>query len=297
MKEIVFNQEKNTRIDKYLKEKLNVSRERIKYLIKQEKVIVNSKKIIPSYHLKKGDLISIIQIEEEQKEEIKPEKSNLEIIYEDKNIIVVNKPAGIITHPTNYKKTGTLLNYVLYYTSLAKIGSPLRIGVVHRLDKETSGVIVFAKTSLAYWNLIEQFRNRMVEKIYLAIVKGNFTPEKKVIEFTVLPDKENPTKMKVHFLKGKKTITEINALKYFDDYTLVSVKPITGRTHQIRLTLSYLNYPIIGDEKYGVKSPIISRCALHAWKLTLANPRDNKKQTFIASIPDDIIQIINNSNL
>ena len=114
MKEIVFNQEKNTRIDKYLKEKLNVSREKIKYLIKQEKVIVNSKKIIPSYHLKKGDLISIIQIEEEEKEEIKPEKSSLEIIYEDKNIIVVNKPAGIITHPTNYKKTGTLLNYVLY---------------------------------------------------------------------------------------------------------------------------------------------------------------------------------------
>jgi len=108
-----------------------------------------------------------------------------------------------------------------------------------------------------------------------------------------MPDKENPTKMKVHFLKGKKTMTEINLLKYVDNnLSVLKVKPITGRTHQIRLTLSYLGYPIIGDEKYGVKSEIISRCALHAWKLTIKNPANDKKKTFIAEIPPDMNKIV-----
>ncbi len=289
---IKYQYEKKLRIDKYLKETLGISRERIKYLIKEGKILVNSKKITPSYNLKKGDIIFISKFEIEKEEEIKPEKSNIEIIYENQHIIVVNKPAGIITHPTNYTKTGTLLNYVLYHTNLSKIGSPLRSGVVHRLDKETSGVIVFAKTDFAYWNLVQQFKNREIEKFYIAIVKGKFTPEKKIVEFTVLPDKENPTKMKVHFLKGKKAMTEINLLKYINnDLSVLVVKPITGRTHQVRITLSYLGYPIIGDEKYGIKSELISRCALHAWKLTIKNPSDNKKKTFIAEIPSDMNKI------
>ncbi len=289
---IKYQYKKKLRIDKYLKETLGISRERIKYLIKEGKILVNSKKITPSYNLKKGDIIFISKFEIEKEEEIKPEKSNIEIIYENQHIIVVNKPAGIITHPTNYTKTGTLLNYVLYHTNLSKIGSPLRSGVVHRLDKETSGVIVFAKTDFAYWNLVQQFKNREIEKFYIAIVKGKFTPEKKIVEFTVLPDKENPTKMKVHFLKGKKAMTEINLLKYINnDLSVLVVKPITGRTHQVRITLSYLGYPIIGDEKYGIKSELISRCALHAWKLTIKNPSDNKKKTFIAEIPPDMNKI------
>jgi len=291
-KKIIYEFEDRKRIDKFLAEKFSISRERVKLLIKRGEILVNSKKTTPSYNLKKGDIISILNFEIEGKEEIKLEKGNIEIIYENQHIIVVNKPAGIITHPTNYTKTGTLLNYVLYHTHLSKIGSPLRSGVVHRLDKETSGVIVFAKTDFAYWYLIQQFKNRQIEKVYIAIVKGKFTPEKKTVEFTVLPDKENPTKMKVHFLKGKKAMTEINLLKYINnDLSVLKVKPITGRTHQIRLTLSYLGYPIIGDEKYGIKSELISRCALHAWKLTIKNPSDNKKKTFIAEVPSDMNKI------
>jgi len=291
-KKIIYEFEDRKRIDKFLAERISFSRGRIKYLIKEGKILVNSKKTTPSYNLKKGDIISVLNFEIEEKEEIKSEKGNIEIIYEDQHIIVVNKPAGIITHPTNYTKTGTLLNYVLYHTHLSKIGSPLRSGVVHRLDKETSGVIVFAKTDFAYWKLIQQFKNREIEKFYIAIVKGKFTPDKKIVEFTVMPDKDNPTKMKVHFLKGKKAMTEINLLKYVDNnLSVLVVKPITGRTHQIRLTLSYLGYPIIGDEKYGVKSELISRCALHAWKLTIFHSVERKKITFTAKIPKDMEKI------
>lgn len=293
MEIISFNQGTNIRIDKFIAERFNISREKAKRLIKSGKVLVNSRFVSPSYVLKKGDLISLEKISEDIQQQVKPEKDNIEIIYQDEHIIVVNKPAGILTHPTSFKKRGTLLNYVLYHTSLSKIGAPLRPGVVHRLDKETSGVIVFAKTDFAYWNLVEQFKNRLVEKIYIAIVKGKFTPSKRVVEFTVLPDKENPTKMRVHFLKGKKALTEINVVKYIDNYTVVSVKPVTGRTHQIRITLSYLGYPVIGDEKYGVKNHLISRCALHAWKISFFHPFTKERKTFIARIPEDIQKIIN----
>lgn len=293
MKEILFNLKHQIRIDKYLAEKLNISRERIKYLIKEGKILVNSKKIDPSYKLHQGDLITILSIEDEKiVSEVKPEKGKIDIIYEDDEIIVVNKPAGILTHPTIHTKTGTLLNYVLFYTSLSSIGSPLRSGVVHRLDKETSGVIVFAKTDTAYWNLVEQFKNRQIEKYYIAVVKGKFTPEEKTIEFTVIPDKDNHTKMKVHFLKGKKALTHIKVMKYIDNLSLLLVKPITGRTHQIRITLSYSGFPIIGDKKYGIESKLISRCALHAWKLSFFHPVEKVRKTFVAEIPEDIKRII-----
>ncbi|MCD6408445.1 RluA family pseudouridine synthase [bacterium] len=295
-KKITYESDEKKRIDKFLSEKISFSRERIKTLIKEGKIVVNSKKIEPSYKLHNGDVITILSLKNEKDiSGVKPEKGKIDIIYEDEHIIVLNKPAGILTHPTNYTKTGTLLNYVLYHTSLSKIGASLRCGVVHRLDRETSGVIVFAKTDEAYWKLIEEFKNRQVKKIYLAIVKGKFTPEKKTVEFTVKPSRENPTKMEVHFLKGKVAITEINVRKYLDNLTVVEVKPVTGRTHQVRVTLSYLGFPVIGDKKYGVESSLISRCALHSWKLTLFHPEKRKEMTFKAEIPDDMKKIIGNT--
>lgn len=291
---IEYKKEDKIRIDKFLKQELKISREKIKKLIEENKIVVNGKKIEPSYVLKKNDVIKIYAFEDlTDKETIKPEKGEIDIIYEDEDIIVINKSSGIITHPTPKIKSGTLLNYILYHTKLSNIGAPYRMGVVHRLDKETSGVIVFARNDFSYWSLIEQFKNRLVKKEYYAIVEGKFPEKKKIVEFKVSPDKDNPTKMKVHFLKGKEAFTEIEVEKYIDDLTLLKIKPITGRTHQIRLTLSYLGYPILGDTKYGhKKTEIVNRLALHSYKINFIHPKTGQYLEFCAPFPEDLKKIL-----
>ncbi|MCX7916572.1 MAG: RluA family pseudouridine synthase, partial [bacterium] len=268
MKEIIYDKKERIRIDKFLKDELKLSRERIKNFIKEGKIKVNNKIIAPSYLLNKDDLIEIYEENEKTIEEIKPEKGDLDIIYEDEDLIVVNKPSGILTHATPKIKTGTLVNFLLYHTNLSSIGNPYRPGVVHRLDKETSGVIVFAKNDFSYWSLIEQFKNRVVKKEYYAIVIGKFPEMKKKVEFRVSADKKNPLQMKVQFLKGKDALTEIEVEKYINNYTLLKIKPITGRTHQIRLTLSYLGYPVLGDKKYGSKNIDEKNLFLHSYKIS-----------------------------
>lgn len=285
MKVISYDDNLKVRIDKFLKEKLGISREKVKKLIKEKKILVNEKIVEPSYLLNRNDFIKILD-EEIKEETIKPEKGRLDIIYEDEDIIVINKPSGILTHPTPKIKSGTLINFLLFHTKLSNIGSPYRPGVVHRLDKETSGVIVFAKNDFSYWSLVEQFKNRVVKKEYYAIVKGKFPEKKKIVEFRVSPDRENPTKMKVHFLKGKDALTEIEVEKYFEDKTLLKIKPITGRTHQIRLTLSYLGYPILGDKKYGEKDLKFDKLYLHSYRISFIHPATEEKVEYIAPLPD-----------
>ncbi|MCM8772893.1 MAG: RluA family pseudouridine synthase [Candidatus Omnitrophica bacterium] len=293
MKEIKYENEVRIRLDKFLKKEIKFSREKIKNLIKEGKILVNEKSVEPSYLLKKNDLIKIFEEDLKENETIKPEKGEIDILYEDEDIIVVNKPSGILTHPTPKIKSGTLINHLLYHTKLSNIGYPYRPGVVHRLDKETSGVIIFAKNDFSYWSLIEQFRNRIIKKEYYAIVRGKFPEKKKTVEFKISPDKENPTKMKVHYLKGKDALTEIEVEKYIDDYTLLKIKPITGRTHQIRLTLSYLGYPIIGDLKYGEKAEK-TKLYLHSYKLTIIHPKTKNKLEFIAPLPQHFISFLTN---
>jgi len=287
------NADERERIDSYLKEQLGVSRQRIKEFLKDGKILVNDRTSAPSYRLQSDDeitfsddLLCCAPVA------IRPERGNLEIIYSDSEIIIVNKPAGIITHPTNRILTGTLVNLLLSHTTLASAGLPLRPGVVHRLDKGTSGVIVFAKTNSAWENMVSQFRNREVEKEYLAIVKGRFYPQKKEVEFTVSHEKGNHTKMAAGYLRGKKALTIIEVAEYLGDLTLVRAKPITGRTHQIRLALSHLGYPVIGDEKYGTKSDLIDRVALHSRRITLAIPSTGIRTQFDAEIPEDFLSII-----
>jgi 23S rRNA pseudouridine1911/1915/1917 synthase len=287
--EIKYEGEERIRIDKFLREKIGISRGKIKKWIEEGKILLNNRKVEPSYNLKKNDIIKITEGKEKVREEIIPENGEIDIIYEDGDIIVVNKPSGILTHPTSHIKTGTLVNFLLSHTKLSNIGFPYRPGVVHRLDKETSGVIVFAKNDFSYWNLIEQFKTRMVKKEYYAIVEGRFPEDKKIVEFKVAPDRENPTKMKVYFLKGKEALTKIDVEKYIGNYTLLRIKPITGRTHQIRLTLSYLGYPIVGDEKYGKKSDLIKRLALHSYKISFLHPISKNNVEFLAPLPKDFL--------
>lgn len=292
MKEIKYNKEEKLRIDRFLKEGLKLSRERIKNLIKEGKILLNDKIIEPSYLLNKNDVIKIIEEEIKKDETIKPEKGKINIIYEDEYLIVVNKPPGILTHPTSKIKSGTLINFLLCHTTLSNIGAPYRPGVVHRLDRETSGVIVLAKTDFSYWSLIDQFKNRLVKKEYYAIVKGRFPENKKIVEFKVSPDKENPTKMKVRFLKGKNALTEIEVEKYIENCTLLKLKPITGRTHQIRLTLSYLGFPVLGDTKYGGEKSSADKLFLHSHKISFIHPKTKNFVEFIADFPEHFINFL-----
>ncbi len=281
------------RADKYLKVLLGVSREKIKEFLKDGRILVNGKTSAPSYLLQPDDeIIFNDDLFSDSAALIKPEQGNLEIIYSDTDIVAVNKHAGVITHPTNRILTGTLVNFLLYHTTLSSAGLPLRPGVVHRLDRETSGVIVFARTDYARENIISQFRNREVEKEYLAIVKGRFSPMRKEVEFTVSHEKDNHTKMEVGYLRGKKALTVIEVAEYLGELTLVKAKPISGRTHQIRLALSHLGYPIIGDLKYGVKSDLIKRVALHSHRIALALPSTGKRVEFRADIPADFLKVI-----
>jgi 23S rRNA pseudouridine1911/1915/1917 synthase len=282
------------RVDRYLKEHLKISRERIKEFLKDGRIFVNGKAAAPSAMLQQNDEITFNDdLFSGNEALIQPEPGNLEIIYSDTDIVAVNKPAGVITHPTNKILTGTLVNLLLHHTTLSSAGLPFRPGVVHRLDRETSGVIVFAKTDSARENIISQFRNREVEKEYLAIVKGRFSPEKREVEFTVSHEKDNHTKMEVGYLRGKKALTIVEVDKYLGELTLVKAKPVSGRTHQIRLALAHLGYPIIGDLKYGVKSDLIGRSALHSHRIVLSLPSTGRKVELKAEIPDDFLRIIN----
>ncbi|HOL22493.1 MAG TPA: RluA family pseudouridine synthase [bacterium] len=293
-RKIIYREKVKERIDRYLKNNLKISREKIKLLLKSGLILVENSQVEPSYILKDGDEILIKEeylLYRFAEDKILPEKYPVDIIYYDNDIIVVNKPAGVLTHPTERIKSGTMVNFLLSITSLPDTGNPLRPGVVHRLDRETSGVMLFARTYSAWENLVLQFKNRIVEKEYLSIVKGAFHPLKKELEFTISPSSKDHTKMEVHYLKGKKTVNLIEVIKYIDGLTLVKVKPLTGRTHQIRLALAYSGYPVIGDVKYGVKSELISRVALHSHRISFYHPITKEKHQFEAPIPDDFLEI------
>ncbi|MCX8082185.1 MAG: RluA family pseudouridine synthase [bacterium] len=292
-KKLIYHSNNKERIDIYIKNRFNIPREKVKSLLKEGFILVTNKEVKPSYLLRNGDEILINEdvLNQYKEHEIIPEKHPIDIIYSDNEIIVVNKPAGIITHPTEKIRNGTMVNFLLNITTLSNKNS-LRPGVVHRLDRETSGVMVFAKTDNAWENLVLQFKNRTVEKEYLAIVKGHFSPLKKEVEFTVSHNRDNYTKMKVHYLKGKKAVNIIEVIKYLGDLTLVKIKPLTGRTHQIRLALSHLGYPIIGDTKYGVRSDIIKRTALHSYRISFYHPSTKERCQFRADVPEDFLKII-----
>lgn len=295
MRVIVYKEEgKRERVDVYLKGLLNLSREKIKEFLKVGIISINDVVSEPSYQLRNGDIIKIKgELPDYNVESVEAEEGELQVLYEDDYILVVNKSAGVITHPTTLETKGTLLNFALSHSPLAG-GSFLRLGIVHRLDKETSGVIVLSKKELSYENLVTQFKNRQVYKEYLALVKGRFPSTPKEIEFTIYPDKKKYTNMKVQYLRGKKTITQASIVEYIKDKNLSLVKavPITGRTHQIRVALSSIGFPIIGDRKYGVVSSYINRVALHSYKISFKHPLKGDKVLFKAPLPYDFRSLI-----
>ena len=296
MEKIVVKDNFGTRIDVYLSDKKGISRENVKRLISEEKVLLNDKKVKASYKIQEEDVIEVF--EEEVKEiSLKAQEIPLEIIYEDNDIIVINKEKGMVVHPGNGNPDGTLVNAVMSICkdSLSGIGGELRPGIVHRLDKDTSGIIVIAKNDKAHINLSEMLKNREVEKTYLALVRGIVKENEAVINMPIARSKVDRKKMAVQ-KEGKEALTKFKVLKRFyeNEVTLLEVKIETGRTHQIRVHLSKIGYPIIGDEVYsnGKNKWNIKGQMLHAKALKFKHPITGKKMELEAKEPRYFEEII-----
>ncbi len=284
------------RIDSYLAENTEFSRVHIQKMIENQKILVNGKKTKVSYKIQKDDKI---EVEKEIPTEIslKAQDIPIDILYEDNDIIVVNKPKGMVVHPANGNPDGTLVNAVMAICkdSLSGIGGEIRPGIVHRLDKDTSGVIVVAKNDKAHINMSEQIKNHEVEKTYIALVKGFVKEEEATINMPIGRSTKDRKKMAVN-KNGKNAVTHFKVLKRFKNYTLLEVKIETGRTHQIRVHLSEIGYPIVGDTVYsnGKNEWGIKGQCLHAKSLKFKHPITGKEMFIEAPLPEYFENILKN---
>lgn len=248
-----------------------------------------------SLKVKQGDIVEIEEIEAKEIE-LKPQDIPLDIIYEDDDIIVVNKQKGLVVHPANGNPDGTLVNAIMNICkdSLSGIGGEIRPGIVHRLDKDTSGLIIIAKNDKAHINLSEQIKNREVKKTYIALVRGVISENEATINMPIARSTKDRKKMAVS-KDGKNAITHFKVLKRYDKYTLVEVKIETGRTHQIRVHMSHIGYPVVGDVVYsnGKNSFGVIGQMLHAQKLTFKHPITNQELNLEAPLPIYFIEVLN----
>ena len=301
---IVSPETKAERLDTYVSSKSGLSRSYVQKLIKQGLVIVNSRIEKVSYKVKNGDSIELT-IPDKPESLLVPEDIPLDVIYEDEHIIIINKPPKMIVHPAAGYKSGTLINALIYRCGkLASIGAPLRPGIVHRLDKDTSGIIVIAKDDAAYLNLCKQFKERKVEKHYLALLYGTLKKDKEEINTPIGRAIADRKKMSTKTRKGKEAVTQFEVIKRFKSATMVKIKIITGRTHQIRVHFAASGHPVLGDKIYGKKTDIkfaqrtinFSRQMLHAQSLKFKHPVDKRPLEFTAPIPKDIETAIKELN-
>jgi 23S rRNA pseudouridine1911/1915/1917 synthase len=279
------------RLDKYLTQVLpKFSRAYLQKLIVQGHVLVNGQRTKANRRLNKVDRITV----ELPPLSVRPlaERISLTIIYEDEDILVIDKPAGLTVHPAPGHPSHTLVNAVLAHCpSLAMSNELMRPGIVHRLDKDTSGLIVIAKNDFAREYLAAQFTSRSVTKGYLVLVKGRLSPEKGIIEAPIGRDPGSRRRMAI-VDTGKEASTQYQVRKYLDNYTLVEVTPLTGRTHQIRVHLSVIGYPVVGDAIYGTKSAYLNRQFIHACRLGFRLPSTKQYQEFTSPLPMDLEQTL-----
>lgn len=276
------------RLDKFLAESFpEITRSRWQKLIGQGMVLVNQKKARPGQCLQCNDEVHLILPSPESEIPL-AQKIAVNVIYEDADIAVVDKPAGMTVHPAAGHSKNTLVNALLArYPSLAHTGSVLRPGIVHRLDRDTSGLVIVAKNDGSWVNLVDQFKSRRVKKVYIALVKGKLEPEQGVIEAPIGRHPANRKKMAV-VEGGKEARTRYRVVRYYKGYTLLDIMPETGRTHQIRVHLAAIGFPVIGDSVYGIKWPYLGRQFLHAYKLGFYLPSNGEFREFNAELPQDL---------
>ena len=312
---IVEENSDKKRIDTFIFEKCTeLSRTRIKKLILNNKLKIDGKIInAPSKKIRKGDNI-FLEIPEPKKTSLKPFNFDLDIIYQDNDLIVINKPAGISMHPGPGNYDNTVVNALMSYKKikLSSIGDELRPGIIHRIDKDTSGLVVIAKNNLSHQNISKQFSDHSIDRVYNALVWGKLRPQSGVIETFIVRSSKNRQLMDVSFTKGKKAITNYKTLNIFQGkniptFSLIECKLRTGRTHQIRVHMSYKGNQIVGDKKYkkkykklksisediNKKIMRLERQFLHARILGFNHPRSGKKLFFEANLPEDLEKIIN----
>ncbi len=282
------------RVDKFLSESLpDLSRSRIQKLLVDGHITLNGEKTRPSHKLKVGDVLEVT-IPEPTLSTVEPEDIDLDVLYEDDQIIVINRPSGMVVHPAAGNWTGTLVGALLGRGSgLSGVGGVMRPGIVHRLDKETSGVIVVAKNDHAHTSLSDQLKDRTMSRNYLAVVKGRVKTESGEIDKNIGRSRHNRKKMAVMNEGGRSAITRYRVLQELEAATLVEVTLKTGRTHQIRVHMLSINHPVVGDEIYGRPGfGGIKRQALHAWKLRLRHPTSGDEMDFRTPIPSDMIELL-----
>lgn len=292
-----FEQDENKRLDIFLTDTIpDMSRSRIQKLIQDQKILVNEKNINKNFKLKKDDLITIF-LEKNKELDIKPENIPLNIIYEDDDIILINKPQNMVVHPAAGNYTGTLVNALMFHCkqNLSGINGILRPGIVHRIDKDTSGILVVAKNDNAHQKLASQLAEHSMTRIYYAIVKGNLKDDFGTINAPIGRHPIERKKMAVINKNSKNAITHYTVLERLKQYTLIKLKLETGRTHQIRVHMAHIGHPLLGDEVYGAKKQPFKLLgqALHAKTLGFIHPTKNEYIEFNTDLPEYFSNIIN----
>ena len=268
-------------------------------LLDDGRAVKGSKVLKANYKLRAGDEI-VVTLPEPQPLDAQPENIPLDIIYEDEDVIVINKARGMVVHPAAGNYSGTLVNALLYHCkNLSGINGVIRPGIVHRLDKDTSGIMICAKNDAAHLSLSQQIQAKTARRTYLAVVRGNIKSDSGTIETLIARDKTDRKKMAVVKENGREAITDYEVVERFGKYTLVRCKLRTGRTHQIRVHMEYLGYPLVGDPKYSpMKTPFaIKGQALHSQTLEFTHPRTGERLCFEAPLPEDMHKIITRLHL
>ncbi len=292
------------RLDIFVSEKTGITRSQVQRLIKEGLVLVNNKTENQNYKVKTNDVITIHKPEEE-KEILIPEALPINILYMDRHLVVVDKPSGMVVYPAAGHNRGTLLNALAYHCkNMATVGGPLRPGVVHRLDKDTSGVMVVALDDKAYYDLVEQFKKRTINRKYIALVYGNIKEDSGKIEMKIGRAASDRKKMSTRTKRGKEAVTRWKVLKRFGAATLIEAKLGTGRTHQIRVHFSAVGHPVLGDKTYGKKVEVegkkkkivFPRQMLHAETLGFIHPVTKEYLEFSSPLPEDMEECIRHLN-
>lgn len=288
----VIVDEEDVRIDKYLASKTDYSRETITKMIAEEYILVNGKSIKASYKVKDND---VILIKDGFVKEMKLEatKMEIDIVYEDEYLMVINKDSGVVVHPGAGNSNDTLVNGLLYYNKTLSKGEEFRPGIVHRLDKDTSGLMIVAKNDKAHELLADDFKNKRIHREYIALLDGVFPQEKAIIDAPIGRSKQYFDKMEV-CKDGKKAITNLEVIKKYKDYTLVKLVLETGRTHQIRVHLAYIGYPVHNDPVYSNKACTDFGQFLHSAYLKFKHPITGEVLEFNSKLPEEFQTFIDN---
>jgi 23S rRNA pseudouridine1911/1915/1917 synthase len=289
---VVGGEDAGQRLDSFLGQALReYSRSRLKGFIAAGAVLVNGAAAKPSYRMREGDVVEA-SLAPPSGPPVEPEDIALTIYYRDEDVVVVEKPAGMLCHPAGGAASGTLVNALLYHAGpLAPVGGPSRPGIVHRLDRGTSGVLVAARSELGHTKLVAQFSRRTTARTYVALAAGTLPLEEGTIEAPIGRSSRNPKLFAVSPLAAKEAKTTFAVIERFGgEATLLRLRLHTGRTHQIRVHLAYLGYPVLGDETYGKSSDVIGRPALHAHTLAFDHPASGARMRFISPLPGDMVE-------